>query len=206
MEGRIAEELSQIKRTLEKSLKSSDSDEKVFDLLNVIEGTQMTAQLIKESKLGKVISSIKDKFKESNPKISEKAISLMVSWKRTIEASQKPDTNASVAKHEKTEHTASIVKPAAAQFNQASSSQDKRPTGVVINALPQARRTIFNILLNTLKSDSCAPEIATPVALRIENSINEAHPVESNNKLYSQKAQTLCFNLKKNEVSILFVV
>lgn len=203
MEGRVVIELHDIKRSLEKCLQQDTNEEQISDLLSALERLQVTPKLIKESKLGNVIATIKSKFKATAPKLSEQAVQLLASWKRLVESST-------------TEHHAEAVKddkkdkPSPAKFVAPSSSSsrsavDASAVSSNVNSLPANRKSIYTILLNTLKP-ACPEPVAMNVALQIEAAICAQFPVDSQLKAYTNKAKTLSFNVKKNEASLLFTV
>ena len=222
MDNRISTDLHDIKKQLEKCLPEINHEEQIYDLLCALDRIPLTPKLIKETKLGNVVSSIRGKFKESDPKISEKAISLLSSWKKLVEASmsekrhvvaesgdqEKHDKHEKHERHEKHEKKVIHEKPTTANFVQPSSTPssnfgaaklDQLAVNETISRLPASRKIVFNIFLNTLKP-SCAADLASSVALRIEEALFEQF--QSDLRGYTNKAKSLSFNLKKNEVSM----
>jgi len=211
MENRVSTELHDIKKSLEKCLPEVAHEEQIFDLLCALDRIQLTPKLIKETKLGNLMSSIRNKFKETDPKISEKASALMSSWKKLIEVSMKEKSHPESGhdKHDKKDDhhhakpaTANFVQPAPASSSGASSSSklDQSTLNHAVNSLPASRKIVFNIFLNTMKP-SCSAEAATSVALKIEEELYQQFPSEAMLKGYTNKAKSLSFNLKKNDVS-----
>ena len=206
---RVTAELHDIKKSLEKCLPEINHEEQIFDLLGALDRIQLTPKLIKEMKLGNLMSTIRNKFKESEPKISEKAAALMASWKKLIEMSMAENRQAETGEHDKkeTHHslkvpTANFVQPAPpTSSSQKGSKLDQHSLNASVNALAPSRKIVFNIFLNTLKPSSTL-ENATAVALRIEEELFAQFPSESMIKGYTNKAKTLAFNLKKNDVSL----
>lgn len=209
MENRASAGLHEIKKSLEKCLPEINHEEQIYDLLCALEKIQLTPKLIKETKLGNLMSSIRNKFKETDPKISEKASTLMAAWKKLIEVSMKEKTTESGEQSKKDDHhhhakavTANFVQATSATSNSALSSKlDQSTLNQAVNSLPASRKIVFNIFLNTLKP-SCAIETATSVALKIEEELYQQFPSEAQLKGYTNKAKSLSFNLKKNDVSV----
>ena len=93
-------------RSLDKSIKGSDSAAAVLDILLAIEVLPMTPDLIKDSKMGKVLVSTRAKFsaEESSPaaaQVTNKARDILVEWKKIIEDHLKKVTaeKAVIAEH-----------------------------------------------------------------------------------------------------------
>lgn len=191
-------ELHDIKKSLEKCLQEDTKEEQISDLLGALERLQVTPKLIKESKLGNVIAAIKSKFKTSAPKLSEQAVQLLASWKRLVESSA-----AAAEHHSDATKIAKKPQPSPAKFVTPSSSSsrsvDISAVITTVNSLPASRKSIYTILLNTIKP-ACTEEVAMSVAMQIEAAISVQFPVDSQLKAYTNKAKTLSFNLKKNEV------
>lgn len=58
----------------------------------------------------------------------------------------------------------------------------------------------MQLLTESLKV-SCAESIARFTAFKIEDSINQLHPQDRDPKSYSNKAKSLTFSIKTNEVT-----
>ena len=211
MENRVSVELHDIKKSLEKCLPEINHEEQIFDLLCALDRIQLTPKLIKETKLGNLMSSIRNKFKETDIKISDKASALMSSWKKLIEVSMKEKSHPETAEHNKHDKkedyhhakavTANFVQSTPVTSSGAASSKlDQSTLNLAVNSLPASRKIVFNIFLNTMKP-SCSAEAATSVALKIEEELYQQFPSEAMLKGYTNKAKSLSFNLKKNDVS-----
>ena len=207
MESRVEVELSEIKRSLEKCLHELNNEEQIFDLLSALERVQFTPKLIKETKLGNVVATIRGKFKTINTKITDKSHALMASWKSIMDAAAKSEHSTDAKDKEKEAKKEKPHKPEPVSFSTSSSSSSYSSSGKVdmnavqgkVNHLPVSRKSIYNILLATI-SPACAHETACSVALSIEEALNKQHPADSQLKAYTNKAKSLAFNLKKNEV------
>jgi TFIIS helical bundle-like domain len=103
---RIISEIHDLRKALDKSIKGSDSAAAVLDILLAIEVLPMTPDLIKDSKMGKVLVSTRAKFsaEESSPaaaQVTNKARDILVEWKKIIEDHLKKVTaeKAVIAEH-----------------------------------------------------------------------------------------------------------
>ncbi len=200
MEGRVVLELHEIKRSLEKCLQQDTKEEQISDLLGALERLQVTPKLIKESKLGNVIATIKSKFKTSAPKLSEQAVQLLASWKRLVESSAAAAEHHAEAGKDDKKHQPSPAK-FVAPSSSSSKSVDASAVASAVNRLPASRKSVYTILLNTIKP-ACPEDVAMNVAIQIEAAVSTQFPVDSMLKAYTNKAKTLSFNLKKNEVNL----
>ena len=88
--SRVLSEIQDLRKALDKAIKGSDSAASVLDILLAIESFPMTPNLIKDSKMGKVLVSTRTKFtaEESSPvaaEVANKARDILVGWKKIIE-------------------------------------------------------------------------------------------------------------------------
>jgi hypothetical protein len=205
MESRVEAEMHEIKRSLEKCMAESEHDEQIFDELCALERVQVTPKVIKDTKMGNTLAAIRGKFKASNGKIADKAAALMAAWKKIMEASmQKGDGHGTEGQKETKKE--SHHKPPIANFVSPSSSSvsgnahmDKAAVESKLNGLSSARKLVYNILLTTF-TDTTPRDVASAVALSIEEALNKQMSAESMLKAYTNKAKSLAFNLKKNDV------
>eukprot|EP00428_Durinskia_dybowskii_P060534 CAMPEP_0170377652 /NCGR_PEP_ID=MMETSP0117_2-20130122/12387_1 /TAXON_ID=400756 /ORGANISM="Durinskia baltica, Strain CSIRO CS-38" /LENGTH=289 /DNA_ID=CAMNT_0010632965 /DNA_START=45 /DNA_END=914 /DNA_ORIENTATION=+ len=204
MESRVEVEVHEIKHSLEKHLNEINNEEQIFDLLCALERIQFTPKLIKETKLGNLVATIRGKFKSSQPNISDKAVSLLAGWKKMIEIAQNKKSNgdSTVSKDKRKDNN---DKPTTAKFvtgnshnNNSLGKLDSSIAHEKINSLSAPRRTIYNILYTSI-SANIPPEVAISVALNIEEALNKQTPAETMLKAYTSKAKSLAFNLKKND-------
>ena len=96
--GRVLSEIQDLRKALDKAIKGSDSAGSVLDILRAIESFPMTPNLIKDSKMGKVLVSTRTKFtaEESSTvaaEVANKARDILVEWKKTIEDHMKNEKN-----------------------------------------------------------------------------------------------------------------
>lgn len=96
--GRVLSEIQDLRKALDKAIKGSDSAASVLDILRAIESIPMTPNLIKDSKMGKVLVSTRTKFtaEESSTvaaEVANKARDILVEWKKIIEDHMKNDKN-----------------------------------------------------------------------------------------------------------------
>ena len=86
--NRISCEIQEIKKSLEKAVKTNESFEKIIDILQALENIKMTPALIKESKLGKTLAALRSSYsseKSDSPDICNLARDIMVNWKKIVE-------------------------------------------------------------------------------------------------------------------------
>lgn len=206
MESRAEAELYEIKRSLEKSLAEAGHEEQIFDQLGALERAHVTPKTIKETRLGNTLAAVRGKFKTTDAKIAEKAAAIMANWKKIMEANMNKTAEDHGDGHKEVKKDVNH-KPAAVSFVSVSSSSgsggthmDLASVEAKVNALPAARKTVYNILLTTL-TESTPRNVAGSVALHIEEALNNSLSADSALKAYTNKAKSLAFNLKKNDVS-----
>lgn len=88
--SRVILEIVELRNSLDKSVKASDSSEIIMDKLIAIDSIPINAELIKESKVGKVLLSTRTKYNSESlitgaAEVSEKARNIMVKWKSILE-------------------------------------------------------------------------------------------------------------------------
>jgi TFIIS helical bundle-like domain len=88
--GKCLLEIQDLRKSLEKAVKGNESAGAVMDILLAIETLKMTPDLIKDSKMGKVLVSIRTKFsaEDSLPAsndVTNKARDILVEWKKIVE-------------------------------------------------------------------------------------------------------------------------
>lgn len=87
--GILLSQVQDLRKALDKAIKGSDSAETVMDMLTAIEILPMTPDLIKDSKLGKILMAAKTKFTSeistAASDVSNKARDILVEWKKIIE-------------------------------------------------------------------------------------------------------------------------
>lgn len=80
-----------MKKSLEKCLAAKDNIdnhiEPIADVLAVLEHEQLTAQLIKDLKLGKIVNQVKERYEKTASDLSNRAKLLLLRWKKIIEES-----------------------------------------------------------------------------------------------------------------------
>jgi hypothetical protein len=96
--NRVMNRVMELKRSLEKSVKSDDmSAGYVLDQLCALEKLDLGANIITDSKLGKVLLNLKKKFTDVSEDVCNKAKDIMVEWKRIIETHKERSTPSSSA-------------------------------------------------------------------------------------------------------------
>ncbi len=199
MASRIKQTLIEMRKSLEKMITEDNQEEKILDELIVLGSIPMTVDLIKESKLGKTVSNVKDKFDQNESKnISNKAKEILVDWKRIIEHQK------SAGQGDHKHHVVDV-----ANFNTktsvvASSHPDLKG---YIDGLAPTRRSIVGVFSNIFKV-SANPAHADSIAVGIEEALQVQFPSDesSTTKQYTVRAKQLSFNIKKNDVSTAMIV
>lgn len=224
--NKMKAEVFNIKTSLEK-LKSEESvdTDSILDLLTALSKLHIPADLIKQAKLGPLVSGIKAKCEASAPDVVAKAKVLLVTWKQTL----LNDKNAASAGAEaaKTDVTSSMPAAAAAAAadkdkekpgakraslspkravkasnnSSSSSGQGGAETKVSLGtfdkeALSQPRKAVVNIFASSIKAHT--GDQSEVVALALESALYALHPIESAQAQYTTKAKSLSFNLKQN--------
>eukprot|EP01038_Epipyxis_sp_PR26KG_P004210 gene4210-5984_t len=226
----IKQTLSTIKKNLEKSIKDSSNTvdyEYLSDILNELHDIVMTPDLIKDSKLGKVLTNLKEKCergieqtKESNENESRKindtlarTKEILIKWKTIMSHAQSVNSSKSQTQNEKFNQQNPTVNNDS--NNQTFKISLKSPNLTMkertplqsydnmtdLKQLPQNRKSIVNIFTNILKNNSKDAVLVNRVSLMIEDKLNQYHPTNKQNtyKLYTDKAKSLSFNLRTNK-------
>lgn len=208
MASRIKQQLVEMRKSLEKLLVEEDEEEKLLDELVVLSAMPMTAELIRESKLGKVISNVKEKFDQKSHKIASKAKEILVDWKKIVEqqkfAAAISTSTASASHTEHKHHTAEL----AATFNtKASEVSTSHPDfKAYLSTLTPTRKAIVLVFTNTFKT-SANPAMSEKVAIGIEEALEGQFPSGdvSTAKQYTVRAKLLTFNIRKNDVRSTYI-
>lgn len=204
MTSHIKQKLVDIRKALDKVLHDDhkpDHEEQVLDELSALESITMTAELIKESKLGKVVSSIKDKFETVSTKVASKAKEILLHWKKIVEDHQKAQ-KASSQSHSSSSKTGET---GVAKFNLTTYSDTHNANELksYVLSLSASRQAIVKIFTNCFK-DNTTKSNADRIGVSIERELDLVFPADSTvtAKQYSARAKLLSFNIKKNEVWI----
>jgi hypothetical protein len=193
MSSRIKQSLTDMRKSLEKLLLEDNEEEQIFDELTVLASIPVTADLIKESKLGKQISLIKEKYDSKSTKVTNKAKEILIAWKKIMEHHKSvPDET----KHHVVENVAKFNSKTDASI---AAHPDMRG---YISLLTATRKSIVGVFTNIFKV-SVNPGMAEGIAVGIEEALNNAFPsdVSTTTKQYTVRAKLLSFNIKKNDVS-----
>lgn len=201
MTSHIKQKLVDIRKALDKVVHDDhkpDHEEQVMDELAVLESITMTAELIKESKLGKVVSSIKDKYENVSSKVATKAKEILLHWKKIMEDHQKSLKAPSQAHSSSSKTGESVAKFNLTTYPDNNNNEDLQS---YVNSLSASRQAIVKILTNCFK-DVTTQKNAESIGAGIERELDLAHPADSSvtTKQYSARAKQLSFNIKKNEV------
>ena len=234
MAGRVTQQLHDIRHSLEKDIKDGN-EEHILDLLCALETIPMTPALIKESKLGKVVALVKDKFDSSSSKVGGKSRSILVAWKKVMESTKAGNHSKGAIQHKtpgsprtsiepapfdtsplpqqqplSQQHTESSSSSSSASFSSTRSNENatamKQANAVMITGISNARIAMIKIF-KRIFSDAVTSEVsAENLALRIEQALDSSIPSTTQSKAYTAKAKELNFNMKKNKVSLLHLL
>lgn len=185
----------------------------------------ISANLIKELKLGKIISSLKEKLDKliSDSSNNEKVIAVsqalsssckevLLSWKRMIESKKKEeeslpaalatdhiDVAAKSAEAVSADYKPSLPDTISSESKKEAKKSQSSQLANAMSELPANRRQVLVVLSNALKLTAKDSTASDSAAIRVEEAISTHN---SNEKNYLAKAKTLLFNLKKNEVRL----
>ncbi len=212
MATRVKETLGEIRKSLEKLLNDETEDERIRDELAALAEIPMTPELIKDSKLGKIILNIREKYDSKDANISNQAKSILIGWKNIIEKHKHVASSSSAVKDDnggsKTDTHKGLTSANVAKFNLSTSvsSPSKPDMKAYISQLPATRAAIVNVFSNIFKA-SANPAMSDSIAVGIEEAMQEQFPLDSSAsaKHYNVKAKLLSFNIKKNQVCDTFL-
>jgi len=111
MDHRNRESIYEMKKSLEKCLAAKDNIdnhiEPIADVLAALEHEQLTAQLIKDLKLGKIVNQVKERYEKTAGDLSNRAKLLLLRWKKIIEESSHVHGTSTSGNGVKTDHSQS---------------------------------------------------------------------------------------------------
>lgn len=86
--NRLLTDVQELRKNLDKAVKSNEIPGKILDILKALEKVPFTPELVKESKIGKTLMSVKQKY-SSEPSVSkdvaDAALNMMVRLKKLVE-------------------------------------------------------------------------------------------------------------------------
>jgi hypothetical protein len=217
---KLRTELMGYKKAIESAL-ADDNYEQLIDVMKILldlsapskgQPPVISEEVIRATRIGSTIADVKKKYasalqsasEEVQCKVSESSKLLLVQFKRIVDAnSHKQPIGVSKPSSSGTQNTT----------KQPTKSTAMHPH-INEEGLSEHRRKIIDLLVEALNSDV---SIQAPLnssgrsssskrktALDIEDAINKLHPYDGNSKQYGSKARTLVFNIKKNEVILIF--
>ena len=129
--GRVLSQVQDMRKALDKAIKGTDSAEAVMDILTAIEILPMTPDLIKESKLGKILISARTKFAAETSvqatEVSNKARDILIGWKKIMEDHMKKEKDEKEGTTEKTDNAEKIEKTEITQKTEKKSTSPEGP-------------------------------------------------------------------------------
>lgn len=221
--------LLDIKQKLDHLLKEEDvknNQEGVRDCLHILEKFPMTADLIKQSGLGNVLTTILDKFAHISQAIVHQTQGILKEWKTIRQSTKQQQSQPPNSLPQKSPEGKSVTQSSSSEPSNATkkkllqeSSQMTFKTNNNNHAvederqlreeqaanekrkfgLPQTRRSVVNIFFNIFKNDIPVAK-ADHISLDIEEAINQLANVETSNKEYVAKAKLLSSSIKMNKV------
>lgn len=206
--------------------------EVVYDILEALQRyeNQLTAELIKESKLGNIVNTARESFSKSTDSSSKesateslqskakeipvKARNILNTWRDIMKSSTQAPSPAKTApstiqpeSNSKVEKVTISSSSGAAKISLKLSS-DTVPSwttqAVPSEKLNPQRQKAMTTLAEILASSSKGLEkhIATEIARQIEVAVNKNIPFDLDMKSYSAKFRSLAFNIKRNKVTL----
>jgi len=230
MDHRRRESIYEMKKSLEKCLAAKDNIdnhiEPIADVLAALDSEQLTAQLIKDLKLGKIVNQVKERYEKTAADLSNRAKLLLLRWKKIIEESThgngvKSDHSHTQSHGSKTydhhgsnnDHKAKVpsVKPVdnivqPVQFVKSAPKDvvSKRVMSIqqreAVDSLTNLRRSIFQLFHDSFHQTCQDDNRSAALAIEVEEALHQQSTCDSSSNTYSTKAKSLLFNLKKNEV------
>ena len=152
---------------------ASSQTEKVIDLLICLEKLNVTAAVIKETKIGSTVANIKKLYEKKNESIVSKTKELLLSWKKIIEGD-------------------GIVKKVDTQNN-----EKNMITGIIEKYNPSRKKIVYEFAKCFGVDAEIDEKFSELIGYRIEEQVNIMY--ESNISGYNTKVRSLLINLKKNE-------
>jgi TFIIS helical bundle-like domain len=219
----VESEVCALKKLLEKAMESDsaeadEADEASRDAVKALAAIAWTVELLRKTMIGKTVNLFQKKF--SSTPVGVEAKALVDQWRNLAgkPAPQSADKNAGTASATKKKEVlkspmaVDIPKPASSSSSSSSAGTPLSRASSVSSAdedvveyqqsyesLPQARAKVVDIIKDCIKL-TIDEKIAKFVALSIEDSINALYDSDDNKKEYMEKARSLAYNLKKNEV------
>jgi len=184
----MVEQVKKLKKTLEKSIEE-DSSQKIIEVLNEITQISITYEIIKETRIGKVVGKLR---KHQNTNIAETSVHIVDGWKKLVdqnqtktptkqEFSENPSDlkNGEKRKQEKDEND---YKPKKSK-NSSSSEGD--------NIRQQVQKLLREALGDKGPDDTAEPD---ELATNIEEALFQQFG--STDREYKAKYRSLSFNIK----------
>lgn len=198
--SRIKNEVQNLKKSLEKSIKDNDFDQ-AGDILNIFQGLNLTSEMIPNLKVGNIIADFRKKIAtqpESSQKLNllDKTKHLLLKWKKIIENDKlKYLALSSVKVSDKDEKNIFVEQ-------QQKKNVDLAPD-LIYSLLSDSRRKVIKLFSERLGGGSTSAvqeaETADQIARNIESAVYNSYPQEKFNKEYSSKVRSLAFNINKNK-------
>eukprot|EP01038_Epipyxis_sp_PR26KG_P004209 gene4209-5983_t len=195
----MEDQLKQISRSLNKK---DISEESIGDMLEVLSKLDVTVDALKASKIGSILLDIKKNY--DGKEVGTKSKQLIGKWRKmfpvtTTNNKEQKKSIPNLSTDTKKNQEESQKSDSQQSFNNGEdNNDDDDDVGIEYNKLPKLRKQIIDILANSFKLNS-NESLAKFIAFNVEAAINFLHSAELDTKLYTNKAQTLSVNLKRNE-------
>jgi hypothetical protein len=209
----LKSDIQQMRKSLQKAI-TDLNPEVALDILIAIQQLEnkLTPDIIKESKLGNIINSAREKFSASDStandpvaaNIATTAKEILLSWKKIMEKSSSitspvASSSSSAATAAKTEEEPKRSFEIMSKASNCSTWSISKLSSESINPQRQKIVSSFIDILRPLfpKADV---SVLTEVANSIERAVYAQIPFEQDAKAFSAKCRSLAFNIKRNEV------
>ena len=209
MASRIETEMSTLRLSLEKALEAGEN-ETVLDILKALEKLPISIELLKSTKIGNALQDAKKKLVEAEAGVAAK--NLIAKWKKDCEAQLAASKSKNVEKAAEKSSSSASTTPSIARSS--SCDIEDEAADDLYDDLSPIRKTVRIQTLNVFFANfgqimdmftqcfklNANTSISKFLAFNVESSIDALHSSLKDQKLYVNKAKSLAFNLKKNEV------
>ena len=176
MASHAVTQLAELKKALEKSMKDGKetTSERLMDILKAIQAIPMTPSLIKESKLGKTLSTLRAKYAAQTstmPEVANLARDIMAAWKHIVEVQvQKEQEGKPSGTVDKPQQGSSPLPIASVATASSSSSAHKKITkgGEIVSATSSSSSNSSSSVVQIASSELASyPDGRRKVSLRV---------------------------------------
>lgn len=205
MSSRKVETVKSLKSSLDKALGSScliDEEERIIDILKSLHNFQMDIVTLRETDIGSTLKETRKKFVDSE--IGLEAKKLTLKWKKDCSEDSPKSPVVETCRPQSVVTETFSEEWDDEQFSRLSVVRRKVCVefAFVKSFLNLLCVKVMCLLAEALKLSCPDSNIAKFVAFEVESSINNQYSAEADAKSYLNKAKSLTFNFKNNEVII----